>query len=105
LEELKWTNDVSRLVLRWQTGEIEPPRATTLSPLPESAGGKDSKEPSQTAQNDISLDIVKSPDVDNVQAALQKDMENLTTDPSERDEGVRLDEPAISAEEWKEFLK
>jgi hypothetical protein len=105
LEELKWANDVSRLVLRWQTGEIEPPRATTLSPLPKSAGGKDSEEPSQTAQYHVSLDIVKSPDVDNVQAALQRDMENLTTDSSERDGGVRLDEPAISAEEWREFLK
>ncbi len=103
LEELKWANDVSRQILRWQTGEIEPPRASRLSPLPTSPDGKPGWRPSQIAES--TSDIVESVEEGaDAHAALQRDMENLTTEPSARDELDHTNEPAISAEEWKAFL-
>lgn len=101
LEELKWTHDVSRLILRWQTGQIEPPHATRLHPLPEAAGEENSEPASEVVArpDNPSFGITRSPELVDAQGALEKDMENLTTDPG------RMNEPAISADEWKEFLK
>ena len=101
LEELKWAHDVSRLILRWQTGELEPPRGTKLAPVHEPAGKVDSKLPSEveTCTDNVSVDVTNVPELANAQAALERDMENLTTDPGD------MNEPAISADEWKEFLK
>jgi NLI interacting factor-like phosphatase len=114
LEELKWAHDVSRHIFRWQTGLIEPPRASKLSPLPKQAAGKTGDEPSEPLTADSAddtdeagggVEIVSNDRINDVQAALEKDMEKLTTDPSASDESSRTNEPGISAEEWKEFLK
>lgn len=103
LEELKWSNDVSRHISRWQTGELASPRATKLSPLPKSPlreiGTGSNHVDNSTPDGVDSFDDVVT------QAALEKDMRNLTTAPSTRGEIDRMDQPAISADEWKEFLK
>lgn len=123
LEELKWTHDVSRLILRWQTGEIEPPRATKLSFLPKSAaeGGEEQQEQqlsgdlpagTETASEDAEeVEVVEVLDRDG-QADLERDMESLSTDRSPAREGEDdsngvsiVDQPAVSAAEWREFLK
>ncbi|KAF7504827.1 hypothetical protein GJ744_001693 [Endocarpon pusillum] len=103
LEELKWTLDVSRHILRWQTGQMEPPLATSLSPLPKSGEEGMRTQPSQLAN--IVGDSGEVPDEAIVQEGLQKDMENLMTNTSSKDDNGHMNEPAISASEWKEFLK
>ncbi|ERF69211.1 hypothetical protein EPUS_01168 [Endocarpon pusillum Z07020] len=103
LEELKWTLDVSRHILRWQTGQMEPPLATKLSPLPKSGEEGMRTQPSQSAN--IVGDSGEIPDEAIVQEGLEKDMENLTTNTSSKDDNGHMNEPAISANEWKEFLK
>lgn len=104
LEELKWTLDVSRHILRWQTGQMEPPRATTnLSPLPKPGEERMRTQPSQLAN--IVGDTGEILDKAIVHEGLEKDMENLTTNTSWKDDNGHMNEPAISANEWKEFLK
>ena len=103
LEELKWTFDVSRHILRWQTGEMEPPLATKLKPLPKSGEEGMHTQPSQLA--DTVGDTGEILDEAIIHEGLEKDMENLTTNPGVKDENGHMNEPAISANEWKEFLK
>lgn len=104
LEELKWTLDVSRHILRWQTGQMEPPRATTnLSPLPKPGEERMRTQPSQLAN--IVGDTGEILDKAIVHEGLEKDMENLTTNTSWKDDNGHMNEPAISASEWMEFLK
>ena len=109
LEELKWSHDVSRHILRWQTGQIEPPRGTKLSPLPKGAAeetGNDLSDREATVTSPTALNDTK---LNDVQASLEKDMEKLSTHSDARsddNDSIRgIHEPAVSAEEWKEFLK
>ncbi len=103
LEELKWTFDVSRHILRWQTGQMEPPRATKLSFLPKSGEEEIHIQPSHLANTVHDTGGVLDEAI--VQEGLEKDMENLSTNPGVKHENGDMDEPAFSAEEWKEFLK
>jgi NLI interacting factor-like phosphatase len=107
LEELKWAHDVSRLIWRWQTGQLEPPRATKLSPLPQSAGTESAELPSPMADDDddpFSSDTDESSGGAAIDAALEEDMQNLMTEPRANDESHGMDKPAVSADEWKELL-
>lgn len=118
LEELKWAQDVSRLILRWQTGEIEPPRATQVVSLPKSEVGSDEQRqslpvdgPADTSTEEVEeVEAVEVVDSDSQASSLERDMENLSTDPSpgveDGGKGVSIvNQPAISAAEWREFLK
>lgn len=103
LEELKWTLDVSRHILRWQTGQMEPPRATKFTFIPKFGEEGMHIQPGQLANTVADTGDILNETV--VQEGLEKDMENLTTKPSAKDENGYMNEPAISANEWKEFLK
>ena len=114
LEELRWTHDVSRHILRWQIGEIESPRWKKLNPLPKDEVGGNSEELSKSEANATSPSAMEDVELDDVQASLEKDMENLNTnsdgmsdddDDNDDKNGSRICEPAVSAEEWREFLK
>ena len=102
LEELRWALDVSRHILRWQTGQIEPPRATKLNPLPKSTGERTSEEP---IQMDDTPHIVESVEHPEVESGLEKEMRDLTTDPRPGEDIPGMNEPGISAEEWQDFLQ
>lgn len=99
LEELKWSHDVSRHILRWQTGALEPPHSGQSSPLPTGADGP----PGAQAWSNVD----GTTEHDATQAALENDMEHLNTnsDPVSEDENADLSQPAVSAAEWREFLK
>jgi len=106
LEELKWADDVSRHIWRWQTGQMEPPRATKLSPLPQSAIAETADQPNAMADDLLSSDTDESSGGAAIDAAaLEQDMQNLTTEPRAKSESHCMNEPAVSADEWKEFLK
>jgi NLI interacting factor-like phosphatase len=113
LEDLKWTHDVSRHIQRWQTGEIEPPHGSKLSPLPKDEGGEPGEQMSESEAAFTSPSAMEDTELDDVQVSLEKDMENLNTnsdgksddDDDDDDNGDRMCEPAVSAEEWREFLK
>jgi NLI interacting factor-like phosphatase len=106
LEELKWSHDVSRHILRWQTGQLEPPCATQLSPLPQLAAvAETAGQPSPTADDIYSSDTDESVGGAAIEATLEEEMHNLTTEPSAKHQSHHMNEPVISADEWKEFLK
>lgn len=117
LEELKWAHDVSRLILRWQTGEVEPPRANELTPLLKFEGSDEQQQPlpgggpADTSSEEVEeVEAVEVVGSDTEAASLERDMENLSTDPSPvvEDGGNEVsivNQPAISAAEWREFLK
>jgi NLI interacting factor-like phosphatase len=105
LEELKWAHDVSRHIWRWQTGQLEPPRATKLSPSTQPAGAETGEHLSPMADDPFSSDTDESSGGAAIDAALEQDMQNLMTEPGAKHEIHPVNEPVISAEEWKAFLR
>jgi NLI interacting factor-like phosphatase len=104
LEELRWTHDVSRLILRWQTGEVESTRATKLSQLPKAAG-KGNAGPISGAASGGGVNLLSDEESDDAGVSLEEGMERLTTDPVAEPHENQMSKPAVSADEWREFLK
>lgn len=73
LEELKWTQDVSRLIRRWQTGQTGPPVGSQLGPLRASASASASA-PATDGDNDIKNEN----DAAAAAADLETNMEDLS---------------------------